>query len=90
MHSKNPLVLSEVRLVRFSAVGDGMHIELTEPGSSGALLTFREDDQLGFQVVVHLVAKDVAFPLSELKRAIGLAEADVHTESFYDKETPPA
>jgi hypothetical protein len=67
-----------------------MHIEIASPGAADAMLTFREDEQLGFQVVVHLAEKDVAFPLSELKRAITVAETEVHTESFYDRKTPPA
>jgi len=77
-----------LRLTRFSAVGDGMHLEVSAHASESPridpILTFREDEQLGLQVVVHLDAGDVAFSLAELKSAIGAAEADVHRESSYD------
>ena len=88
MHTRDPLVLSKLRLTRYSAVGDGMHLEVSanpsESPRGDPLLTFREDERLGLQVVVHLENGDVVFPLSELKSAISVAEADVHRESSYD------
>ena len=88
MHTRDPVVLSKLRLTRFSAVGDGMHLEVSaHPGETpraDPILTFREDEQLGLQVVVHLENSDVAFSLSELKSAISAAEADVRRESSYD------
>ena len=88
VHTHEPVVLSRLRLTRFSAVGDGMHLEVSahvsEPPRTDPILTFREDEQLGLQVVVHLEAGDIAFSLAELKSAIGAAEADVHRESSYD------
>lgn len=69
----------------FSAVGDAMHVEVVDRPSNSSLMlvTFRADEDLGMQVVLHGDA-DVAFPLSGLKRAIALADAEVHPESFYD------
>jgi hypothetical protein len=88
VHTRDPLVLSKLRLTRFSAVGDGMHLEVSahpsESPRGDPLLTFREDELLGLQVVVHLEHGDVAFSQSELKSAISAAEADVHRESSYD------
>lgn len=88
MHLQNPLVLDQVRLTKFSAVGDGMHIELASPISADPLLTFREDEQLGLQAVIHLADQDMVFPLAELKRALVMAELEVHRESFYDQQEP--
>jgi hypothetical protein len=88
MHTRDPLVLSKLRLTRFSAVGDGMHLEcaapLNEVEHSDPILTFREDESSGLQVVVHLGSRDIAFRLSELKSAIAAAESEVHSESSYD------
>jgi hypothetical protein len=88
VHTQAPVVLSRLSLTRFSAVGDGMHLEVSAPANEGnsaePFLTFREDELLGLQVVVHLDGRDVAFPLSELKLAIATAESDVHRESSYD------
>jgi len=85
MHTSDPEYVDILGLRCFSAVGDGMHVEVTGRPSDPSLplLTFRADDILGLQVVLH-GETDVAFPLSELKRAIALADAEVHPESFYD------
>jgi hypothetical protein len=65
-----------------------MHLECAAPPSEGKhadpLFTFREDESLGLQVVVHLDGRDIAFPLSELKSVIVAAESEVHRESAYD------
>lgn len=87
MHVHEPEVLSKLLLSRFSATGDGMHVEISRPSGeafSGPLITFREDEELGLQVVLHGHTHDVVFPLSELQRAIEFAIAEVHKESFYD------
>lgn len=88
MHTEKPEILPEIRLSRFSAVGDGMHVEVSAPveavDTAGPILTFREDERLGKQVVLHFPDRDIVFPLSELQRAITYAEAEVHKESFYD------
>ncbi|RZI56926.1 MAG: hypothetical protein EOP37_22320 [Rubrivivax sp.] len=85
MHTPHPEWIPVLHLQRFSAVEDGMHVEATGRPSAPAtpIMTFRADELLGMQVVLH-GQEDVAFPLSELKRAIALAEAEVHPESFYD------
>ena len=90
MHLRNTLVLDRVRLTSLAAVGDGTHIEIAPPDRADPLLTFREDERLGLQAVIHLPDKDVVFPLADLKRAIAAAEREVHTESFYDQPTPDA
>jgi hypothetical protein len=65
-----------------------MHLEVSAPADSGRdtgpLLTFREDEVLGHQVVFHLDDHDVAISLAELKAAIVAAESDVRRESSYD------
>lgn len=85
MHTSDPEYVAVLRLQCFSAVGDGMHVEATGRPSNPSLplVTFRADENLGMQVVLH-GDTDVAFPLSELKRAIALADVEVHPESFYD------
>jgi hypothetical protein len=88
MHVSKPTVLEKLRLSRFSATEDGMHVEVSVFSSNPAesttvLFTFREDENLGMQVVLH-GSGDIAFPLAELKAAIRYAEAEVHKESFYD------
>lgn len=87
-HIHKPIQLSGLSLVLHSASGDGMHLEAHAPAQvgnePGPLFTFREDEQRGLQFVLHLPAKDITMPLSELKRAIALAEAEVHKESFYE------
>jgi hypothetical protein len=86
MHAHKPHVLASLALSRFSAVGDGMHVEVTAsgPNTVGSFLSFREDEVLGMQVLLHLPDGDLAFPLAELKRAIAFAEVEVHREPFYD------
>lgn len=89
MHTYNPKVLDKLAIAYFSAVGDGMHVELCPPGASARVpeqpfMTFREDEELGKQVVIHCQAGDLAFPLEELKRAIAIVDLEVHKESFYD------
>ena len=49
------------------------------------LFTFREDEQLGLQAVLHWPEEDIVLPLGELKRAINYAEDEVHKESYYDQ-----
>ena len=63
-----------------------MHLEVIGRPSAPhePLITFRSDEQDGLQVVMHSAGSDVAFPLAELKRAIAIAEKEVHPESFYD------
>jgi hypothetical protein len=62
-----------------------MHLEVSaDPGESpraDPILTFREDEKSGMQVVVHLENRDVAFSLADLKSAISAAEAEVRRES---------
>lgn len=78
--------IAELKLQRFSATGDGMHLEVIGRPSAPhePLITFRADEQDGLQLVLHGLKDDVAFPLAELKRAIAIAEKEVHPESFYD------
>ncbi len=84
MHS-NPKVLDAIKLQYFSATEDGMHVELVQSmDNPEPLITFREDESLGMQVLLHLHGRDLAFPLSELERAIAVAKQEVHKESFYD------
>lgn len=85
MHSHNPKVLDAIKLQCFSATEDGMHVELVESKDNPSpLITFREDESLGMQVLLHLHDRDLAFPLAELERAIAFAKQEVHKESFYD------
>lgn len=90
MHIENPEVLEKIALATFSATGDGMHVEVTKADKNGKeidnnpIITFREEDGVGLQVVIHGNQNDIIFPLSELKRAIDFAEKEVHCESFYD------
>ena len=84
MHSHDPKLINSTRLACFSAVGDGMHVELAAEADGEVLVSFREDESLGLQVVLHGRSRDVSLSLSDLKRAISLAESEVHRESFYD------
>ena len=88
MHAKDTTFLPTLALVRFSAHDDGMHVEAGggQTQEHQPLITFRADETLGFQVVLHRAEGDVSFPLDELKRAIEYAEQEVHPESFYDSE----
>jgi len=85
MNAPQPEFVPTLRLQKFSAAGDGMHLEATgRPSNPTApFITFRADEQLGMQVELYGIDY-VSFPLAELKRAIALAEAEVHPESFYD------
>jgi len=84
MHTQNPKLLANIMLQRFSASEDGMHVELVESKESPQpLITFREDEALGMQVLLHTQDRDLAFPLAELERAIAFARMEVHKESFY-------
>ena len=87
MHVQDPEILPNLRLSCFSAVGDGMHVEVSRPDGllpPDPLMTFREDEQLGMQVVLHGSDHDVVFSLAELQRAIAFAASEVHRESFYE------
>jgi len=84
MHAQNPKLLANIMLQCFSAGEDGMHVELVESKESPQpLISFREDDALGLQVLLHMHDRDLAFPLAELERAIAFAKMEVHKESFY-------
>ncbi len=85
MHSHDPKLMDATRLSCFSAVGDGMHVELAAEADGGVLVSFREDEALGLQVVLHGRPQDVVLSLADLKRAISKAESEVHRESFYDQ-----
>jgi hypothetical protein len=78
--------IAELGLQCFSATGDGMHLEAIGRPSAphDPFMTFRADEQGGMQVLLHGLNGDVAFPLAELKRAIAIAEQEVHPESFFD------
>jgi hypothetical protein len=85
MHSQNPEILDTIKLQLFSATEDGMHVEIVvAKDEPEPLITFREDESHGMQVLLHLHDRDLAFPLSELERAIAFATEKVHKESFYD------
>ena len=84
MHSHNPKTLASILLQRFSATEDGIHVELVaSKDNPQPLMTFREDEVLGVQVVLHTQDSDFAFPLVELERAIAFAKQEVHKESFF-------
>ncbi len=91
MHLQNPEFLASVALQTFSATGDGMHLEVTRERSPGAaanyepILSFRRVASGEIQVAIHLSDRDLVMPLSELKRAIEVAEMDVQNEAFYDR-----
>ena len=93
MNLEKPIKYEKVSLAKFSATGDGMHIEIALKDESGneikesPIITFREEENEGLQVVVHKEGNDIVFPLSELKRAISFAEQEVHSETFYDENT---
>ena len=54
MHTQNPKLLANIMLQRFSASEDGMHVELVKSKESPQpLITFREDEALGMQVLLH-------------------------------------
>jgi len=87
MHVRDHELLPNLRLSCFSAVGDGMHVEVSRPDGAPSpepLMTFREGEELGMQVVLHGSDHDVVFSLAELQRAITFAASEVHRESFYD------
>lgn len=88
MHTDAPAILTDIRLGRFSAQGDGMHVELSSPATrSTPLLTFRHDEALGLQVVIHAGDPgdpDVSMSLQDLERAIAFAKAEVRNEASYD------
>ncbi len=84
MHTHNPRMLESILLQRFSATEDGMHVELVESKDNPQpLMTFREDEARGMQVLLHTQNRDLAFPLAELERAIAFAKLEVHKESFF-------
>ena len=91
MHLQNPEFLASVALQRFSAAGDGMHLEVTRERSPGAaangepILSFRKAETGEIQVAIHWPDRDVVMLLSELKRAIEVAEIEVQNEAFYDQ-----
>lgn len=93
MHIEKPKYIERLCIDSFSAVGDGMHVEialtdeLNERSSDSPIVTFREDEERGMQVVIHRDEYDVIFPLEEMKRAIEIAEQEVHCESHYDNLT---
>lgn len=84
MHSQNLKMVETVMLQRFSAVADGMHFEVVvSKEKPEPLISFREDEDHGMQVILHLNDGGIAFPLAELERAIAFAREEVHKESFY-------
>ncbi|WP_028103996.1 hypothetical protein [Pseudoduganella violaceinigra] len=84
MHTQTPRLLANIMLQRFSASEDGMHVELLESKDSPQpLITFREDEALGMQVLLHIQDGDLAFALADLERAIEFAKLEVRKESFY-------
>lgn len=93
MHLEKPKHYENISIAKFSAVDDGFHIEIALKDKNGneeefnPVITFRENENNEKQVVIHRDKFDIVFPLSELKRAIEIAEKEVHSESFYDKNT---
>jgi hypothetical protein len=88
MHTNSPLLLTDIRLSRFSAHDDGMHVELSSSTDHpGPVLTFRQDEALGTQVVIHPSDRDIALSLQDLEKAIAFARAEVRSESSCD---PPS
>lgn len=90
MHPHNPIFIASARLSLFSASDDGMHVELApEDGTTaaeqltGPVISFRGEENGVIHVLLHFPDQDVALPLSELKRAIALAEEEVHPESHF-------
>ncbi len=88
MHLQNPKLIKEPQFMLFSAVGDGMHLELRTEPLGESVMSFREDEVLGKQAVLHLASQDIVISLVDLKRAIELAEIEVHCEAFYDATSP--
>jgi len=84
MHLHDPKLIDSTRLSCFSAVGDGMHVELAVEADGEVLISFREDEVLGLQAIIHGRPQDVVVSLADLKRAISFAESEVHRESFYE------
>ena len=89
MCSRNPVIFGRARLTWAGTADDGMHLELAAWESAdpmlNPILSFREDEQSGQQVIIHLADKDVVLPPMDLKLAISEAELGVHKESFYDE-----
>jgi hypothetical protein len=92
MIPQNPKLIEGLCLARFSAVGDGMHVEVTENNeegkekSSNPIFTFRLSEDHVLQIIVHGKEHDLIIPVSELKKAIAYAEIETKSESFYDQE----
>ena len=84
--------LSKVYLQRFSAVEDGMHLEIYKADPSGKsasgepypIVTIRADASDDLQLGILLDGDTVSIPLSEIERALAVAKEKVHSEEFYD------
>lgn len=84
--------LSKIYLQRFSAVGDGMHLELCQADDLGniveeesdPIITIRADSGDDLKFVVYSDSGIVSIPLSEIERAIKVAKEEVHSEDFYN------
>ena len=84
--------LSKVYLQRFSASGDGMHVEICKADEAGKfvhgepypIVTIRasQEDELKFVICSDLGT--VSIPLDEIERSIAFAKDVVHSENFYD------
>jgi hypothetical protein len=80
--------VDQVPLELASVSGDGMRLEICAPDGYGGIgesvACFRADDEGAVKFVVYTQRGELSFPLSELERAIEIARAEVHCESFYD------
>lgn len=88
MHLKEPEFLKSLALQHFSAVGDGMHLEVIRrrsPDAPSPILSFRKSQGGELQVAIHWPDRDLVIPVSELKRIIEIAEVEVQNETFYDQ-----
>jgi len=85
--------LEKVYLQRFSAISDGMHLEICQADVAGKkatdaalepLITIRADEGDDLKFVIYTdFAGAISIPLSEIERAIAIAKQEVHSEDFY-------
>jgi hypothetical protein len=91
--NKSERTVENLYLQRFSCTEDGMHLELCIANSEGKLdtnskpypiVTIRADEGDQRKFVIYSSDGPISIPLSEIKKAISVAEEEVHSEEFYD------
>ncbi len=84
--------VNRLYLQRFSAVGDGMHLELCIADDAGALAvdqkpyplaSIKADERGRLMFVIYTPDGDVTISVTEIERAIHAAKSEVHPEAYY-------